>query len=426
MTISEPHCPSYYAATRNDHSRYEPLAGDATTDVCIIGAGFTGIATALTLAERGYRVVVLEQNRVSWGASGRNGGQMIGGMTGEKTLLKHWGESFAQDLFKLGYRGHEIIEERIEKYAIECELKYGYIDVALKARQLKNQYQWYESLCRHGMSDYVRLVDKTELSSVLGTQRYCGGLINNRNGHLHPLNLCMGEARAAAGLGVEIHEGTQVSNIVHGRKAVVETSSGRVTADFVVLAGNAYHHLEQKSLSGLVFPAGSYIVATEPLSEAEVSDINPLDLAVCDQNEVLDYYRLSSDKRMLFGGRCNYSGRVPRDIARTMLPRMQRIFPQLAGKRVDYAWGGNIGIVANRVPLLGRVSDNVFYSLGYSGHGVNMTHLCGEIMADTIAGTFEKFDVFAKVPHSRIPLGQSFGAQLVALGMLYYRLKDLL
>lgn len=426
MTIPEPHCPSYYAATCNDHSQYPPLAGDATTDVCIVGAGFTGIATALTLAERGYRVTVLEQNRVSWGASGRNGGQMIGGISGEDTLLKHWGESYTKTLLELGFRGHEIIEERVEKYGIDCDLKHGYIEVALKARQLKDQYEWYDTFCKYGMADHVRLVDKAQMGAVLGTTSYHGGLINNRNGHLHPLNLCMGEARAAANLGVAIHERTHVTNIVHGKKAVVETSAGKVTADFVVLAGNAYHHLEQKSLSGLVFPAGSYILATEPLSDEEVADVNPLDLAVCDQNEVLDYYRLSADKRMLFGGRCNYSGRVPRDIAKTMRPRMTRIFPQLAAKKVDYAWGGNIGIVVNRVPALGRVSDNVFYSMGYSGHGVNMTHLCGEIMADTIAGTYEKFDIFAKIPHSRIPFGQSFGSQMVALGMMYYRLKDLL
>ncbi|MFK8050017.1 MAG: NAD(P)/FAD-dependent oxidoreductase [Halioglobus sp.] len=426
MTTPEPHCPSYYAATCNDHSEYEALVGDTTADVCVVGAGFTGIAAALTLAERGYRVTVLEQNRVAWGASGRNGGQMIGGTSGEEVLLKHWGESYTKKLLELGFRGHEIIEERVEKYAIDCDLKYGYIDVALKARQLNDQYQWYETFCQHGMADHVRLVNKAEMTSVLGTTSYHGGLINNRNGHLHPLNLCMGEARAAASLGVTIHEGTHVSNIVHGKKAVVVTSTGKVTADFVVLAGNAYHHLEQKSLSGLVFPAGSYILATEPLSDEEVADLNPQDLAVCDQNEVLDYYRLSADKRMLFGGRCNYSGRVPRNIAKTMFPRMMRIYPQLASKKVDYAWGGNIGIVVNRVPVLGRVADNVFYSMGYSGHGVGTTHLCGEIMADTIAGTYEKFDIFAKVSHRRIPLGTSFGSQMVALGMLYYRLKDLL
>ncbi len=179
-------------------------------------------------------------------------------------------------------------------------------------------------------------------------------------------------------------------------------------------------------MSGLVFPAGSFIIATEPLSEAEAREINPLDMAICDPNYVLDYYRMSADRRMLFGGRCNYSGRAPESIKATMVPRMEKIFPQLKGKRVDFEWGGNIGIVVNRVPLLGRVADNVFYSMGYSGHGVNTTHVAGEIMADAVSGTFERLDVFEKVRHRRIPFGQQFGSQMVAMGMLYFRMRDLL
>ncbi len=426
MTAPQPHCPSYYAATRNDDSVYAPLAGEERVDVCVIGGGFTGVATALTLAERGYRVSLLEQNRIGWGASGRNGGQLIGGMSGERGLLGHWGPAIADTLFELGYRGHDIIAGRVAKYAIECDLKYGYMDVALRPRQLRDQQAWYDDLCSRGMEQQVRLVQPGELAGLIGTDRYLGGLINNRNGHLHPLNLCLGEARAAAALGVSIHEGTAVTEIVHGSRPVVVSPGGRVTADFVVLAGNAYHRLEPKSLSGLIFPAGSFIIGTEPLSEDEAAAINPLDLAVCDQNEVLDYFRLSADRRMLFGGRCNYSGREPRSIEASMLPRLRRIFPQLADKRIEYAWGGKIGIVPNRVPLLGRVDHNIFYSMGYSGHGVNMTHVCGEIMADAIAGTFERMDVFAAVPHRRIPMGQWFGNQLVAMGMLYYRLKDML
>jgi len=426
MAPAEQHCPSYYAATRNDKTEYAPLLGDERADVCVIGGGFTGIATALTLAERGYQVTVLEQNRVGWGASGRNGGQMIGGMSGEAKLKKVWGNAHSDLLFELGYRGHDIIAERVEKYAIDCDLKHGYMDVALKKSQLREQQEWHDELCARGMEDQVRLVDAAELPPMIGTKKYIGGLINNRNGHLHPLNLCLGEARAAAQLGVSIHEETEVTDIVHGAQPVVNTVLGRVTADFVVLAGNAYHHLEKKALSGLVFPAGSFILASEPLDDSEVAELNPLDLAVCDQNEVLDYFRLSADRRLLFGGRCNYSGREPRNIEDAMAPRMRNIFPQLATKRIDYAWGGKIGVVVNRVPLLGRIGSNVLYSVGYSGHGVNMTHACGEIMADAVAGTFERMDVFAKVPHRKIPFGQKVGGQMMAMGMLYYRLRDIL
>ena len=234
-----PHSPSYYAATRNDDSSYGPLAGDQQADVCVIGGGFTGIATALTLAERGYRVCLLEQHRIGWGASGRNGGQLIGGMPGEKNLLDHWGPRIADTLFAIGYRGHDIIAERVDRYAIDCDLKYGYMDVAVRPRQLLDQQVWYEDLCSRGMEQQVRLVPREELYGLLGTDRYLGGLINNRNGHLHPLNLCLGEARAAAGLGVSIHEGTAVTDIIPGSKPVVVSPDGRVTADFVVLAGRA-------------------------------------------------------------------------------------------------------------------------------------------------------------------------------------------
>ncbi|HEY6131259.1 MAG TPA: FAD-binding oxidoreductase [Halioglobus sp.] len=423
--MGQPHCSSYYTATCNDTTEYPPLSGDVRSDVCVVGAGFTGIATALTLAERGYSVTVLEQYRVGWGASGRSGGQMIGGLPGEARLDKYWGEAQADTLFELGYRGHDIIARRVQQYAIDCDLKYGYIDVALKPRQLEQQKRWYEALCARGMESQLRLVAGAELPELLGTDKYQGGLINYRNGHLHPLNLCLGEARAAAALGVAIYEGSEVTGIVHGARPVVKTQQGSVQADFVVLAGDAYQHLEPRKLSGLVFPAGSFIVATEPLTVAEATQINPLDLAVCDQNHVVDYFRLSADRRLLFGGRCNYSGREPVSIEGALLPRLRRIYPQLAHKRLDYAWGGKVGIVVNRVPLLGRIGENVFYSLGYSGHGLSLTHTCGEIMADAVAGAFDRMDVFAKVPHRRIPFGQRFGGHLVALGMLYFRLRDM-
>jgi glycine/D-amino acid oxidase-like deaminating enzyme len=251
-------------------------------------------------------------------------------------------------------------------------------------------------------------------------------MLDRRNGHLHPLNLCIGEARAAAGLGVKIFEQSPVVNIQHGKRPRVLTASGQVEANTVVLAGNAYHALERRHLSGLTFPAGSYIIATEPLSPEMIQSINPLDLAVCDLNNVVDYFRLSADGRMLFGGRCNYSGREPRSIQAAMLPRMLKIYPQLKGVRIDYEWGGKIGVVVNRIPLLGRIGGNVYYCQGYSGHGINATHVAGEIMADAITGTLERFDLFANSRHMRIPLGQWFGNQSVALGMLYYRLKDIL
>lgn len=426
MHSPEPHPPSYYSATRNDHTEYPALLGERRSDVCVVGGGFTGISAALSLAERGYSVTVLEQHRVGWGASGRNGGQMLGGLPGESRMKKYWGGAHADALFELGYLGHDIIARRVRQYGIDCDLKYGHIDVALKARHLDELNRTHDELCARGMEPQVQRVSRAELPGLLGTERYLGGLVNRRNGHLHPLNLCLGEVRAAAALGVAICEQSEVTAIEHGARPLVRTRDGSVRAEFVLLAGNAYQHLEPGALSGLLFPAGSFIVATEPLPADEVERINPQDLAVCDMNHVLDYFRLSADRRMLFGGRCNYSGREPRSIHDAMAPRLRQAYPQLAHRRLDFAWGGKIGIVVNRVPLLGRIGANVFYALGYSGHGVSLSHACGEIMADAVAGTSERLDIFASVPHRKIPFGQMFGSQLVALGMLYYRLRDAL
>ncbi len=270
------------------------------------------------------------------------------------------------------------------------------------------------------------LWDREKTCQMLGTEAYLGGVVTYRDGHLHPLNLCLGEVRAAQSLGVQIFEKSPVTRIEHGEKPRVHTSSGQVEAYSVVLAGNAYHQLEPKHLSNLTFPAGSYIIATEPLSDEMVNEINPQDLAICDMNEILDYFRLSADKRMLYGGRCNYSGREPASIKAAILPRMLKIYPQLRDVKIEYEWGGNIGIVLNRIPALGRINNNVYYCQGYSGHGVNATHIMGEIMADAITGTMEKFDLFANMKHFRIPGSQWLGNQIIALGMLYYRIKDLL
>jgi glycine/D-amino acid oxidase-like deaminating enzyme len=420
------HTGSYYAATVNDRTSYPELLGAHSADICVVGAGFTGIATALTLAERGYSVTVVEANRVGWGASGRNGGQLIGGISGEERLKKYYGASFADTLWEISWRGNDLVRERVDKHSIDCDLKPGYIDVAIKPRHMDELRAHYDELVARNFPYDYRMLSREETCEVVGTDAYIGGLVNMGSGHLHPLNLCVGEARVAAGLGVQIYEQSPVMHIEHGNKPLVVTATGHVEADAVVLAGNAYHALERRHLSGLTFPAGSYIIATEPLAPDVVAKINPLDLAVSDMNNVLDYFRMSADGRLLFGGRCNYSGREPRSIKAAMVPRMLKIYPQLQNTRIDYEWGGKIGIVVNRIPALGRINGNVYYCQGYSGHGVNATHLMGEIMADAVTGTMEKFDLFAEIDHFRIPLGQWFGNQIIALGMLYYRLKDIL
>jgi len=420
------HTASYYAATVNEKTAYPELEGKVTADICVVGAGFTGVATALTLAERGYSVALVEANRVGWGASGRNGGQLINGISGLGKIQKNYGDGISNMLWDLKWRGNDIIHERVAKYAIDCDLKEGFVEVALKPRQVLELEEYAGQMERHNHPYKYELWDQDATRANLGTDAYIGGFVSYRDGHLHPLNLCIGEARAAAELGVKVFEQSPVTGIEHGSRAQVKTARGQVEADSVVLAGNAYHMLESKYLSNLTFPAGSYVIGTEPLDEAMANEINPLDVAVCDLNEVVDYYRLSADKRVLYGGRCNYSGREPDSIKAAILPRMHAIYPQLKNIRIDFEWGGNIGIVLNRIPALGRINNNVYYCQGYSGHGVNATHIMGELVADAIGGTMEKFDLFANMKHFRIPGSQWMGNQIIALGMLYFRLKDIL
>ena len=423
MTKPQAHTGSYYAATVNHVTDFAPLRGTTKADVCVVGAGFTGISTALHLVERGYNVHVVEANKVGWGASGRNGGQMIGGIAGENNIAKHHGRDVEELFGELRWAGHEIIRERVEKYGIQCDLKSGYLDVAIKQRHLRAFEADYERLERAGFPHEFRMLSKQETFETIGTDAYVGALLNMGNGHLHPLNLCIGEAMAAVSLGATIYEQSPVINIERGAKPKVVTEQGSVTADAVVLAGNAYHFLEKK-LRGVMFPVNSFIVATEPLSDDMVATINPRDLAVCDPNFVLQYFRLSADKRLLFGARLNYFGDDPEYIMKRHRRKMAKLYPQLADVRIDYAWGGTIGVPINRVPLLGRVAPNIFYSQGYSGHGVNVTHLAGRIMADAIGGTLEHFDLFADVKPFVVPGAHTFRRPMVALGVLYYQIKD--
>jgi glycine/D-amino acid oxidase-like deaminating enzyme len=423
MSATAEHTGSYYAATANELTDYPQLRGAETADVCVIGAGFTGIATALTLAERGYKVHVVEANRVGWGASGRNGGQLIGGISGESAIAKHHGRDVEELFGELRWLGHDVVRERVEKYGIQCDLKWGYVDVAIKKRHLRDFRHDHDRLHAAGFPHEVRLLSRDETRVVTGTDRYIGALLNRGNGHLHPLNLCIGEARAAASLGVTISENSPVTNIVKGERPRVETANGSVTSDFVVIAGNAYHALEQK-LRGIMFPVNSFIVATEPLAGDVADEINPHDLAICDPNFVLQYYRLSADKRLLFGARLNYFGDDPAVISRRHRKSIARLFPKLADVRIDYAWGGTIGVPLNRVPQMGRVAPNIVYSQGYSGHGVNVTHIAGQIVADAVAGTLERFDLFENVAPVTVPGAHMLSKPMVALGVLYYQVRD--
>ena len=426
--MSDERINNYYTATLNDRRQYAPLDGDDQADIAIVGGGLTGVATALELAERGKSVILLESNRLGWGASGRNGGQVTGSLSGDEAMFRQLQRQEGSDAVNfirhLRWHGHDIIKQRVAKYAIECDLKFGHLYTAWSKQDVPNLKRILDDACDAGLENEVRWLDTDEVHERLATPLYHGGILNNRNMHLHSLNLCVGEARAADSLGVRIHEHTSVTDIQPGNQVRVKTSSGTVSAGAVVLAGNAYHRLMSKKLGGKLFPAVLGNMTTAPLGDALAARINRDDLAVYDSRMILDYYRLTADKRLMFGGGTNYSNRSIKDVAGALEPALYRTFPELKEVPIDYAWTGTAGIVINRIPMIGKAATNVYYAQGYSGHGIATSHIVAEIMADALNGTMDHFDTFKSFEHIRLPVGKTMGNGLLALGMLWYRLKE--
>lgn len=415
---------SYYAATANDQPVRPKLAWRRDADICVVGGGFSGVSTALALAEKGYSIILLEQNCIGWGASGRNGGQILAGWSGEANLTKQLGDRAREFLARTRYRGHQIIADRIEKYGIDCDYKPGTATVASNARQMHLLEAEYLACAVNGDADHLSLADGAQIKRHIGSDLYCGGLVDSRGAHCHPLNLCIGEVRAAESLGVQIFENSEVTAIEQKSRMIVSTAIGVVSASAVVLAGSAYHRLMPQQLGGRALPAKTYIVATEKLDPDLAKSLLPTNHAMCDAKEVLDYFRLSADNRLLWGGECSYSNRDVGDIRKTLVPGMLRAFPQLAGKSIEFAWGGAIDITLNRVPMIGRIGKALYYIQGFSGHGVNTSHIASEIVANAIDDDCAPIDLLQEARHWRIPAADFVGNPLLALGMLYFRMRD--
>jgi len=429
MNARAEHVASYYAASLHRQPVYPPLLGEVSVDVCVVGGGFSGLNTAIELAQRGFSVALLEAHQIGWGASGRNGGQLIRGVGHDlEQFRKTIGDEGVRDLTLMGLEAVEIVRQRVDQHRIECDLTWGYCDLANKPAQLQGFVEDAEALRSLGYRHELQVIEAQDMHSVVGSDRYHGGLVDMGSGHLHPLNLALGEAEVARQLGVQVFEHSRVTRIEYGPQVSVHTAQGQVRARFLVLGCNAYLNDLNPQLSGKVLPAGSYIIATEPLDPEQARQLLPRNMAVCDQRVTVDYYRLSADRRLLFGGACHYSGRDPKDIAEYMRPKMLDVFPQLANVRIDYQWGGMIGIGANRLPQIGRLKEqpNVFYAQAYSGHGLNVTHLAGKLLGEAISGQASRgFDLFAKVPHMTFPGGRHLRSPLLALGMLWHRFKEL-
>jgi gamma-glutamylputrescine oxidase len=417
--------PSYYQASANRTLSFPTLFGDIETDVAIVGAGFTGLSAALELAEAGYRVVVLEASHVGGGASGRNGGQICTGFSPGQTRIKaQLGTSDARKCFAIAEEAKRLIEERIAKYKIETALTWGYLHCAAKPSHVDGLKAWAEELSELGYAG-CSMLDKAELEEKLGSQLYHGAMREERAGHFHPLNYCLGLADAARKAGAQIHEGTRVIEIDTGSKPWVRTDKGKVMAKFLILAGNGYLGKTMPRLYGRVMPVTSFIVTTEPLGDNLARSLIRDNEAAADSNFILDYFRRSEDNRLLFGGAANYSTLEPVDVGAFMKRRMVKVFPQLEHIRISHAWGGYIAISSNRLPDCGMLSPTTLYAHGYSGQGVALAGMYGKLMAEAIRGSSERFDLLSRIRHLPFPGGPIRTPMLVA-AMLFYRLRDAL
>ena len=420
------HVNSYYAATAHAAPEHPQLQGRIDADVCILGAGLTGLSTAIELAEAGRRVVVLESQRVGWGASGRNGGQAIFGFGCDQAKIAALiGLADSKKLFDWSLEGMRLIHERRRKHAIDCDWRDGHAHVPIKPRQERELKAWQQDLAEnYGYA--VQWWNREKLRELLASERYLGALYDPDSGHLHPLNYTLGLARAAASLGVRIFEGSQVISLTRGGKPLFKTAQGEVSCDFAVLAGNAYVHGVAPELDSRIMPVGTYIGATEPLGAERAQALVKNCMAVADVNWALDYFRLSADHRLLFGGRASYSTLPPPNLRGTLLRRMTRVFPQLAGVKLDHVWGGYVDISLNRAPHWGRLGGNVYFAQGFSGHGVAATGLAGRVISEAIRGQSERLDAFARIPHQPFPGGRTFRTPMLVAAMAWFKLRDAL
>jgi gamma-glutamylputrescine oxidase len=418
---------SYYAHSAIPTPEQPALGGQVEADVCVIGGGIAGTSTALHLAERGYRVVLLESHRIGYGASGRSGGQAIAGYAcGQGKLERQVGFENARRLWDISVEGLRLIRARVERHRIDCDLHWGQLHVAIKDRQRGDLLEERRHLeDRYGYRQ-LRFMERQEVESLLATKRYCAGLYDAGSGHLHPLNYTRGLAAAAAAAGVQVFENSAVAGLHIADPAIVKTARGSVRARFVALCCNAYGEPLIPALRARIMPVGTYIVATESLGQARIEELMQQNIGVTDSNFVLDYFRRSADHRLLFGGRVSYSGVDAFDTARATRKRMLKVFPQLTDTRIEFAWGGYVDITMSRAPDFNRLAPNVYYLQGFSGHGIALAGIAGQLVAGAIAGQAERFDVFTKLHHRNFPGGAALRMPALVLAMAWYRLRDLL
>jgi gamma-glutamylputrescine oxidase len=426
---------SYYAATANLPADYAKLEDNVEADVCVVGGGFAGLSAAIELADRGYSVVVLEAKQIGWGASGRNGGQIIAGLACEQSVIeKTLGFSSAKKVWDMTIEALDLVRERVKRFDIDCDLTDGFLGVSVNASKGAKLRTWFDTMAKRYQYDTdATWIEPKDIGAWIASPRYFNGYFDKRSGHLHPLNYCLGLAKGASSLGVRIYQNSPAIAMQQGLTANnesthLQTDTGSVKAKFVVLAGNMYlPEVSPKlapSLASRIMPVGTYIIGSEPIEPALKAQLIPSNAAVCDTNFVLDYFRFSADNRMIYGGRVSYSAITPPNLTANMQARMAQTFPQLKAAKVDFTWGGFVDITMSRAPDFGKIAPNIYYLQGFSGHGVALTGLAGKLVAEAIAGQAERLDLMASIPHHNFPGGKLLRTPALVLGMLWYQLRD--
>ena len=418
---------SYYQASRNSKIEQSPLTEDVLADICIIGGGYTGLSTALYLAKKGVNVVLIESNKIASGASGANGGQVSGGMRRDQFYLeKALGFDYAKVLWKIGEKSKYHAKELIDKYQIQCDYKKGIAHPNHKQKYCDESKQYVDHMKKNYDYEDMDYLNDNEMREVTGSSSYYGGSYDEGEAHCHPLNYALGIAQAALSAGAKIYENTAASSYkVLDDHVKVITKNGSVKADRIVLACNGYLGNLEKSLTSKILPMNNYIVATKPLSDEVVKKINPRDIAFADSRFVINYFRMSADKRLLFGGGENYSQELSKNIVPIVIKPLEKIYPFLKGVKIDYAWGGKLAITLNRLPFFTTLkNDRVISAQGYSGQGVALASYSGKIISEKILGSGETFDLMAKIPRQSFPGGRFLRNPSMKIGMLYYSLLD--
>lgn len=419
---------SYYQDSVKYTLETGPLTTDEVADVVVIGAGFTGVNTALELAERGSDVVLLDAQAVGFGGSGRNGGQMICGIGHDPELVrKQLSDRDFGQLYTMGLEAVQILTQRIETYQIDCDFRWGYCTVAYDQKRLAMLQQAQAFLNEQGYPFATKLLQGDELAGVVASDRYVGGLLDQGSGHLHPLNLVLGEAKAAQDQGVRIYSHSPALRIEKGERVEVHTPQGKVTARTLVYACNAYLQGLDSYLEDRYVTTNAFSIATEPLSDALIQRLMPGGAAICDNRPVIDYYRVSADNRLLFGGATHFVEYLPGDLDAHLRKNLSKVFPELANVRFDYRWSGRMAIGANLFPQVNRLPghDNIYFAQAYAGFGVGPSHLVARALADAICGQPGHFEVLSKIQHPRIVASRPLNRLWVTAGKCWHQLEAL-